>query len=114
MDIGIKIKRLRESRNITQPELSHRLGISQTTLCNIEIGDTKKIDFLLMDKICKEFDVDFDYFIEGRQVNNIEKNEGNIACAIGPTNNLIEQLKALIEDNKQKELKIKELESKLK
>lgn len=62
--VGFKIKKLRENNNITQPELAHRSGISQATLCNIENGETKKIDFLLIIKICKEFNVDFYYFID--------------------------------------------------
>ena len=36
MEIGLKIKKLREQRKLTQPELAHRLGIAQTTLSNIE------------------------------------------------------------------------------
>lgn len=73
MGIGIKIKRLREVNNLTQPELACRLGIAQTTLCNIESGSTKKIDFLLMDNICKEFKINFDYFIEKKGLNQVNK-----------------------------------------
>jgi transcriptional regulator with XRE-family HTH domain len=43
--------------------LAFRLGISQTTLCNIECGRNKKVDFLLIDKICREFNVGFDCFL---------------------------------------------------
>ena len=64
MGIGIRIKRLREINNLSQPELAHRLGISQTTLCNIESGKCKKIHFLLMVKVCREFDIEFDYFFK--------------------------------------------------
>ncbi|MCZ8090105.1 helix-turn-helix transcriptional regulator [Flavobacterium sp.] len=64
MDIGTKIKRLRENKNITQTTLANKLGIAQNTLGLIENGDTKKIDFLLMDKICKIFEVDLNYFID--------------------------------------------------
>ena len=59
MDIGTKIKRLREHKNVSQTVLASHLGIAQNTLGLIENGDTKKIDFLLMDKICKIFEVDF-------------------------------------------------------
>ncbi len=30
----------------------------------LKSGKTKKIDFLLMDKVCKEFDVNLNYFLE--------------------------------------------------
>lgn len=78
MEVGIKIKRLREQHKLSQPELAHKLGIAQTTLSNIESGQTQKIDFALMDKICKEFDVDFNHFTEGKQVNKVKKNEGSV------------------------------------
>jgi transcriptional regulator with XRE-family HTH domain len=67
MNIGVRIKRLREVNSWSQPELAHRLGISQTTLCNIESSKFKKIDFLLMVKVCQEFEVSFDYFLEEKQ-----------------------------------------------
>ncbi|WP_281227006.1 helix-turn-helix domain-containing protein [Flavobacterium aquiphilum] len=67
MSIGVKIKRLREKNNWSQPELAYRLGISQTTLCNIESDKCKKIDFLLVVKVCQEFDVTFDYFLKNKK-----------------------------------------------
>lgn len=82
MEVGIKIKRLREQHKLSQPELAHKLGIAQTTLSNIESGQTQKIDFVLMDKVCKEFDVDFSYFTEGKQVNKVKKNEGSVGVIV--------------------------------
>ena len=73
MDIGTKIKRLREHKNISQTVLASQLGIAQNTLGLIENGDTKKIDFLLMDKICKIFEVDFNYFIDDVKYKQINK-----------------------------------------
>ena len=48
MSIGFKIKKLRENKNISQPELALLLDISQTKLSNIENGNTKSIDYVLM------------------------------------------------------------------
>ncbi len=118
MDVGVKIANLRKNKKLSQPDLASLLGISQTALCDIESGKTKKIDFLLMDKVCKAFDVDFNYFVDDKQVNNIKKNKGTIAYSIGTINNfpenIIDQIKLLIETNKQKDIKINELEIKLK
>jgi len=88
MDIGIKILKLRNSKNLSQPELSHRLGISQTALSEIETGKTKKIDFLLVNKICKEFNVDFECFMTDKQnENNFGKAEySNVGCTNGTIN----------------------------
>ena len=38
MSVGENIRRLRETRSITQAELSKRVGISQAMLCQIERG----------------------------------------------------------------------------
>ena len=117
MEIGLNIKKLREQRKLSQPELAHKLGIAQTTLSNIENGSTQKIDFVLMDKVCKELDVDFGYFLEGKQINKIKKLDGSVnnhgTINLFPEN-IIEQIKKLVEDNKSKDIKIKELESQLK
>ncbi len=67
MSIGTKIRRLRETNSLSQPELAYRIGISQTTLCNIEANKCKKIDFLLMVRVCQEFNVTFDYFLNDKK-----------------------------------------------
>jgi transcriptional regulator with XRE-family HTH domain len=119
MSVGYKIKKLREQRKMSQPQLAELLGVSQTALSHIENGVTKKLDFKLMDKVCKEFEVGFDYFIDDKQVNKVKKNEGGVVGTNNGTinnfpENLVDQLKLLIDDNKQKEARIKELESNLK
>ena len=113
MSVGFKIKKLREEKKLSQPELADILKISQSDLSKIENGRTKKIDFQLMDKVCKEFDVEFDYFIEEKQTNNVKKNEGTIAYSVGTINhfpeNIIDQIKNLIIESKQKDEIIKGL-----
>lgn len=78
MEIGTKIKQLRENRRMSQTELANKIGIAQTTLVSIESGETKKVNFLLMDKICKEFNVGFDYFTSNNQNNKIKNLNGSI------------------------------------
>ncbi len=113
MSVGFKIKKLREEKKLSQPELADILKISQSDLSKIENGRTKKIDFQLMDRVCKEFDVDFDYFTEEKQTNNVKKNEGTIAYSVGTINhfpeNIIDQIKNLIIESKQKDEIIKGL-----
>lgn len=105
MDIGTKIKRLREHKNISQTVLASQLGIAQNTLGLIENGDTKKIDFLLMDKICKIFKVDLNYFID--EVKYKQVNKANATGYFAETQN-INQSEKLIE---QYELRIKDKET---
>jgi DNA-binding Xre family transcriptional regulator len=64
---------LRIEKRMSQTELAHSLGISQTALCEIESGKTKKIDFSLMDKVCQFFEVDFDYFKDDLKFKQVNK-----------------------------------------
>src|SRR5690606_32940483 len=116
MGVGIKIKRLREERKISQPELADLLGISQSTLSNIESESSQKIDFHLMEKVCKVFDKDFSYFVDETIKNTIKENNGNVGTVgvnHGTINlfpeDIIDQIKNLIEANKSKDLEIHEL-----
>lgn len=91
MDIGTKIGNLRRKNKLSQPELAFKLDISQVALSEIESGRTKKIDFLLMNKVSEIFEVDFDYFLNKDAINfhfdKIEKNKGgNIGCTIDTIN----------------------------
>ena len=107
MTIGTKIRNLRVDRGWSQGEFSVKLGIGQTTLGSIETGETKKIDFLLMDKICKEFNVDSDFFKETTKVRQVYKDQsvgGYVENQI--INNLSEKLIEILEEQ------IKELKSK--
>ncbi|MBR1763057.1 MAG: helix-turn-helix transcriptional regulator [Eubacterium sp.] len=38
MSVGENIKKMRERRNLTQHELSEKVGITQSMLCQIEAG----------------------------------------------------------------------------
>ncbi|WP_288460870.1 helix-turn-helix transcriptional regulator [uncultured Chryseobacterium sp.] len=117
MNIGTKIKNLREEKHLSQTELAFELGISQGTLHNIESGNSKKVDFLLMDKVCQFFDKDFEYFLEDKFVNNVHENHGQV----GQNNNIInnfpenflEEFKKLVEKNQANEKIIEELKDKL-
>ena len=121
MTIGTKIRNLRDDKGMSQVELSVKLGIAQRTLGCIESGETKKIDFLLMDKICKEFNVDSDFFKETTKLKQIYHDQsvgGYIENQI--INNLSEKLIEVYENQiielKEKnvllEARIKELENK--
>lgn len=107
MSIGFKIKKLREERNLSQPKLASELHISQSELSKIENGQTKKIDFLFLDRVCTFFEKDFDFFTDSnQQINNIEKLDGSVHNH-GTMNffpeNIIDEIKKLIEESKQKD-----------
>lgn len=97
MSIGFKIKRLREEKNLSQPELAMLLEISQSELSKIENGQIKKIDFLFVDKVCNYFEKDFSYFTKSGQQNEIT-NHINFS-----PEKIINEMKKIIDDNKTKE-----------
>ena len=63
-DLGFKIKKLREERNISQEQLATELDISQSKLSKIENGRTTKIDFALMTKLSNLFEISLEDFLE--------------------------------------------------
>ncbi len=64
LDFGFKIKQLRERSNTSQERLAAALQISQSKLSKIENGRIKKIDFVLMQKICNNFSISTNELIE--------------------------------------------------
>ena len=123
MDIGYKIKKLREGKKMSQPELAAQLGISQATLCNIESGHPQKIDVVLIKKVCDIFGIDFSYFTDDNVINNnVKENSGQISCDINCENvtvnnycseSILTDIQNLINENKLLRAKIAELEGKV-
>lgn len=91
MSIGTKLKKLRLQNRWSQEELAYKLDVAQTSISNFEASKSIP-DFLIMQKICEAFNVDFEYFIEDNQVvNNVEKAENcNIGCDTGIVNTMPE------------------------
>ncbi len=115
--IGKKIRRLRVENNLSQPELSNLLGISQSTLCNIESGDRKKIDFSLIQKISIIFNKDLNYFKEDSDCLELDSNENQSEyneVVTGAFSIIIDQIRLLVKDNKTKSKIIQDLENRSK
>ena len=72
LDIGFKIKKLREEKNLSQEQLANLLEISQSKLSKIENGRLKKIEMKLVLKFCKSIDVNLDDFFENTDAVEIE------------------------------------------
>ena len=62
-DTGFRIKKIRELQNITQDDLAVKLDVSQSTLSKIENGKIQKIDYRLLRRICKFFEIEIDDLI---------------------------------------------------
>ena len=72
IDIGFKIKKLREEKNLSQEQLANLLEISQSKLSKIENGRLKKIEMKLVLKFCKSIDINLDDFFENTDTVEIE------------------------------------------
>lgn len=82
MDIGLKIKKLRENRRLSQEELAHQLGISQTKLSNVENGITKKVGVKMLGKICDLLGVNIDYFLDKKESSASNKNNRDVCVCV--------------------------------
>ncbi len=119
MDIGTKIRQLREEKQMSQIDLACLLNIEQATLSKIESNKTEKLNFFMIDKLCQVFEKDFDYFLpEKGNTYNIETNNGIIMEKNeGTFNNfpkeLLNLVKDILQNHEKQTLKIKELEEQL-
>ena len=59
------LKKLRESKNLTQEEVAQQIGISQNYYCMIENGERqKKMDFPLILKLSKILEVSLEFIAQ--------------------------------------------------
>lgn len=73
----------------------------------------------MLNKVCEIFGVDFEYFSENKQVNKVKQNEGGVVGNnFGTINNfpenILSQIKLLIQENQDKSQRIVDLENELK
>jgi transcriptional regulator with XRE-family HTH domain len=68
MTTGTKLKLLREKKRISQEELAHVVGVSQTTIGNWEHGKSIKHDYIF--KLAAALEVPTNYLLVEKQ-NNI-------------------------------------------
>jgi transcriptional regulator with XRE-family HTH domain len=72
--LGNKIKALRESANLSQEDLSQKIGLSRVAISQIEQGN-RSVDFLELAKISEVFKLKTDYFLIEDELINIELTE---------------------------------------
>jgi transcriptional regulator with XRE-family HTH domain len=104
MNLGFKIKKLREQKKISQEDLAFRLDISQSKLCRIENGETEKTDFIFMQKVCDFFNVEPNYFFDDPITQNNTENQNSAITVFGnPTVNVqpTEYLEHIIRNQEQ-------------
>lgn len=63
MSFGLKLKELREEKNLTQTELAKELGVSLKTISNYETKNARPRTQEMYRKIANFFDVDINYLL---------------------------------------------------
>lgn len=77
MDIGTKIRKIRETKGYTQEYMAMNLSISQSKYCNIE-SSKSNVDFELLLKIATLLQTDLQEFVpENYNFFNIQNNHDN-------------------------------------
>lgn len=112
-NIGFKIKKLREIKNISQEEFAYNLDISQSTLSKIENGTVGKIDFIFMQKVCDYFEVHQDYFLDGKKIINEIHSNNRVSYHKGNINTFPEELLKNVMNNQEQITKLIEIQNKL-
>ncbi|MBU2464782.1 MAG: helix-turn-helix transcriptional regulator, partial [Bacteroidetes bacterium] len=96
MEIGVKVKKIRELRNYSQEYMSERIGISQEAYSRLETGKTK-LDLHRMLNIANILEIDpilLLSFDEGIVFNNCSQSGKNVTN----NNGLSEEKQANLEE----------------
>lgn len=64
--VGKRIRDLRRARNLTQPELAKATGLAQSSISEIETGESQSPSALTLVLLAKFFDVDPEHLLTGR------------------------------------------------
>lgn len=62
---GSRIKDLREKKELTQPQLAEKTGMAQSTISEIENGQSKSPSALALLKLAKFFEVETEWLLTG-------------------------------------------------
>lgn len=69
-DVGSRIKKERKARNLTQAQVGTAVGINQTSVKDIELGNTKSPAAITLVRMAKLFDVDPEWLLTGKGARN--------------------------------------------
>lgn len=60
-----RLKEIRESFNMTQIEFAEKIGVSRTQITQLESGERKVFKPILINAICREFNINRNWFLNG-------------------------------------------------
>lgn len=65
-EVGHRIRMLRKARGLTQPQLAKAIGCAQSTISELETGESRKPQSGNLLKLAKFFDVDIEHLLSGK------------------------------------------------
>jgi len=78
MKYGDRLKRLRESKKLSQQQLADKLNINRSTYARYELNKTQP-DYETLQKLAEFYNVSIDYILTGVDTKLTEKDERDIA-----------------------------------
>src|SRR5690606_26511069 len=78
MKYGDRLKRLRESKKLSQQQLADKLNINRSTYARYELNKTQH-DYETLQKLAEFYNVSIDYILTGDDTKITEKDERDIA-----------------------------------
>lgn len=64
MEQGERIKELRKALNMTMEQFGDKIGVTKSTISNIENGNRNATEHMLK-SICREYNANYDYLVYG-------------------------------------------------
>lgn len=64
MEQGERIKELRKALNMTMEQFGDKIGVTKSTISNIENGNRNATEHMLK-SICREYNTNYDYLVYG-------------------------------------------------
>jgi hypothetical protein len=101
MTTGTKIKMLREKKRLSQEELAHAIGVTQTTIGNWESGKSIKHEYI--SKLAETLDTPIDYLLTTQPIVSSQTGSEtttiipNFEISIKAPNNLFDDLNKKID-----------------
>lgn len=88
MKYGDRLKKLRESKKISQQQLAEKLNINRSTYARYELNQTQP-DYETLQKIANFYGVSTDYILTGINTKFTEKDERDIAKRMEQLKNVL-------------------------
>src|SRR5690606_30248978 len=88
MKYGDRLKKLRESKKISQQQLAEKLNINRSTYARYELNQTQT-DYETLQKIANFYGVSTDYILTGINTKFTEKDERDIAKRMEQLKNVL-------------------------